>query len=86
MSIRISYKQIVSLIVCIALLFTYTFQVNVFAKSNIENGEYEVLVNNSDQIKIRTEQEGIKATLTMDKETQEIKLQTNEKSDKTNKN
>ncbi|MFF2793328.1 hypothetical protein, partial [Lysinibacillus xylanilyticus] len=70
----------IAIVLSLILLFSISFPNTSNAESN-QNDEITIIENNSNDIQIETEQDGTKATLILDKETNEISLVTNEQSE-----
>lgn len=75
----------IALVLSFILILSISFPSISNAKTN-KNDEFTILVNNSKKLQIKAERDGVKAILKFDKETNELSLNTNEKSNKSGKN
>lgn len=77
-------NKIIAVVLSFVLLFGICSPNISNAKSN-EINEFKILVNNEKKLQIKTERDGIKAILKLDKETNQLSLNTNEKSKQSKK-
>ena len=78
-------RKVFALVLSFILLLSISVP-NVSNAASNKNDEFTILVNNNKKLQIKAEQDGVKAILKLDKETNELSLNTNEKSNKSGKN
>jgi hypothetical protein len=71
-------KKSILALLCFTLVFTLGFQKETHA---VSNEDYKIITNDNDKLVIETEIDGIKGLIKVDKETLDMSVQTNEKSE-----
>ena len=76
-------SKLLTILLCFALIFSFTLGTSVFAKSSEENShDISIIETNEEFLKLQTKISGVEGILTLDKETGEITVATTEKSKK----